>query len=216
MTACRNLRIMVLLLGLSVVASAHAEGEGATTLFKSIPQSDEILDALGESSNATGETHKSKQRSLTKPGTSSRAIKVISNTTPPPTPATSVAAPTPTGQSATAQNNKNKVAFPLTFDINSATLTSEAERYLDSLAKALQEKPNLNLQISGHTDTSGGDDINLPLSLQRAEAVKQYLSSKHHIDPARLTTSGAGSRQLLFKDNPRAQANRRVEFVKNN
>ncbi|MEO5332003.1 MAG: OmpA family protein [Magnetococcus sp. YQC-5] len=216
MTTYHNLRMLVLLLGLSVVVSAHAEGEG-TTLFKSIPQPDEILNALGESSNATGETHKVNQRSLTKPGSSTRAIKVISNTTPPPTPATTAAAPAPqTAQSASAQNNKSKVAFPLTFDINSATLTSEAERYLDSLAKALQEKPNLNLQISGHTDTSGGDAINQPLSLQRAEAVKHYLSVRHHIDPTRLTTSGAGSRQLLFKDNPRAQENRRVEFVKNN
>jgi len=77
----------------------------------------------------------------------------------------------------------------------------------------LPQKPELALQITGHTDTVGRNEINIPLFARRAEAVKQYMVS-NGIDPSRLTTSGEGAMHLLLRDRPTALENRRVEFVK--
>jgi OOP family OmpA-OmpF porin len=71
----------------------------------------------------------------------------------------------------------------------------------------------LKLSVEGHTDASGNDKINNPLSLKRANAVKSYLVGKK-IDEARLTTEGFGSSQPIA-DNKTAKGkalNRRVDF----
>jgi len=119
----------------------------------------------------------------------------------------------PTNAATPKKQHKKPVAFPLTFSPGSAVLSKEAQKYVDSMVAALTQQPNLVLHISGHTDMSGGDDINKPLSLKRAESVRDYLKD-HNINETRLEISGEGSLFPLDLKDPYAAANRRVQFDK--
>ncbi|CAG0911628.1 unnamed protein product, partial [Cyprideis torosa] len=84
---------------------------------------------------------------------------------------------------------------------------------LDEAATTLRKFPELNIEISGHTDSAGNDQLNMNLSQARAEAVKQYLISKGS-DGNKLTAKGYGETQPIA-DNATAAgraANRRVEL----
>jgi outer membrane protein OmpA-like peptidoglycan-associated protein len=69
------------------------------------------------------------------------------------------------------------------------------------------------VRVVGHTDATGSDTINNPLSVRRAEAVRDYMAGKG-VNPTRVATEGRGSREPVA-DNAivtgRAQ-NRRVEI----
>ncbi|WP_438945287.1 OmpA family protein [Sediminibacterium sp.] len=95
----------------------------------------------------------------------------------------------------------------------SAVLTKVSKVELNKVVKALNENPTLKLMVEGHTDATGSDKINQPLSLKRANAVKAYLVAQK-IDAARLTAEGFGSSQPIA-DNKTAKGkamNRRVDF----
>jgi outer membrane protein OmpA-like peptidoglycan-associated protein len=76
-------------------------------------------------------------------------------------------------------------------------------------------KPELRLNIVGHTDNKGSADYNLSLSQRRAAAVVASLVSQYGIDAGRLTSEGAGmTRPLAPNDTDEGRAkNRRVELV---
>lgn len=100
------------------------------------------------------------------------------------------------------------------FELNSSNLTDEAKVSLDEVAQALNTRNNVRLEVSGHTDNTGTDAINNPLSLARANSVKDYLVSKG-IAAERLTTRGFGS-TMPIADNTTADGralNRRIEFM---
>jgi outer membrane protein OmpA-like peptidoglycan-associated protein len=82
---------------------------------------------------------------------------------------------------------------------------------LDEFAKGLD--PNMQVRVVGHTDATGSDAINNPLSVRRAEAVRDYISTKG-VAGTRVATEGHGAREPVA-DNAsvagRAQ-NRRVEI----
>jgi outer membrane protein OmpA-like peptidoglycan-associated protein len=74
------------------------------------------------------------------------------------------------------------------FAFNSAELTPDARKELDTVAETLT-RPNvakLDIVISGHTDAVGTPEYNQKLSERRAEAARQYLISQHGIDGNRL------------------------------
>ncbi|MEN9457635.1 MAG: hypothetical protein RL135_202 [Bacteroidota bacterium] len=99
------------------------------------------------------------------------------------------------------------------FVSGSAVLTKVSKVELNKVVKALNENPTLKLFVEGHTDASGNDKINNPLSVNRANAVKSYLVAQK-IDAARLTAEGFGSTQPI-SDNKTAKGkalNRRVDF----
>jgi len=101
------------------------------------------------------------------------------------------------------------------FDINKATIKPESMGVLNKVAKMMQEHPDLNFRIEGHTDSDGADDYNLELSEQRAASVKEALISIG-IDAPRMETKGLGE-SVPVSDNssPEGKANnRRVEFIK--
>lgn len=103
----------------------------------------------------------------------------------------------------------------ITFETNSARLTPAAERALDTVGAALN---NERLQarsfvIEGHADRRGRADVNKRLSLERANAVRTYLTRKHNIGEARLKAVGKGDTEPLLPDDPAARENRRVTFV---
>ncbi len=101
------------------------------------------------------------------------------------------------------------------FDINRATLKPESMGVINRVAKMMEQHPDLNFNIEGHTDSDGDDTSNLELSAQRAIAVKEALI-EFGIDEYRLQTEGKGE-SVPVSDNttPEGKANnRRVEFVK--
>ncbi len=104
-------------------------------------------------------------------------------------------------------------ASDLMFDINSAELKQSYKDDLAAAATVFNKYADTNLTIVGHTDATGNDAINDPLSKRRAEAVEDYLASQG-VAANRMTASGRGSNDPLFpNDTPENQAkNRRVEI----
>jgi outer membrane protein OmpA-like peptidoglycan-associated protein len=101
------------------------------------------------------------------------------------------------------------------FKINSAELSSTAKSDLAAAATVFT-KPDYsdtNILVEGHTDNTGTDAINQPLSERRANAVASYLQTQG-VAASRLTTEGYGSSQPKYpNDTPENQAkNRRVEL----
>ncbi|WP_372474009.1 thrombospondin type 3 repeat-containing protein [Capnocytophaga sp. ARDL2] len=78
------------------------------------------------------------------------------------------------------------------FNTGKFTFQQSSYKVLDSMAEIMKEFPNAKFAIEGHTDSTGSDKINQPLSANRANAVKEYLISKG-ISANRLTSEGFGS-----------------------
>jgi outer membrane protein OmpA-like peptidoglycan-associated protein len=100
------------------------------------------------------------------------------------------------------------------FDVNKATLKAGAEANIRRIAAVLQQYPDHQISVEGHTDATGPDDYNLRLSDQRAAAVREALV-RGGVDAARITSKGLGETQpVATNDTPAGrQQNRRVEVV---
>jgi outer membrane protein OmpA-like peptidoglycan-associated protein len=98
------------------------------------------------------------------------------------------------------------------FDTGKATLRPASFRRLDEVVEYLQHKPDLRLEISGHTDDRGSEEANKALSERRAEACRDYLV-RRGVDPSRLQAAGYGAeRPIASNDTPEGrQRNRRIE-----
>ncbi|MDR1719288.1 MAG: OmpA family protein [Dysgonamonadaceae bacterium] len=107
-----------------------------------------------------------------------------------------------------------KVTFDsgILFATNSSALNTVSKNSLSQFAISLKNNPDTDVEIYGHTDSSGGDKINIPLSQQRADAVKNYLET-NGILSSRMLSHGLGSSQPVAEENAKGvQAlNRRVE-----
>ena len=102
----------------------------------------------------------------------------------------------------------------ISFDRNSATLQPELRSVLGTFATGLtQNGSGMIVRIVGHTDSTGNDAINNPLSLQRAESVKSFLNDRG-VPNSRIETAGRGSHEPIASNaNATGQAkNRRVEI----
>lgn len=100
------------------------------------------------------------------------------------------------------------------FEFDKWTILPQSFVILDEVVRLLKTNPEIKLvSIEGHTDNTGGDEYNMRLSVNRAFAVRIYLTNKG-IDPARLTSKGFGSsKPLAPNETPEGrQRNRRVEF----
>lgn len=80
------------------------------------------------------------------------------------------------------------------FDIGSAELGPQARSILDDVATELSESPDGQVEVGGHTDSSGAEAVNDALSHQRADAVVGYLV-RHGVAAGRLTAIGYGPNQ---------------------
>ena len=89
-----------------------------------------------------------------------------------------------------------------------------AGEQLDEIAKALKSDDLGNFQfiIEGHTNTVATPRGNMPLSADRAKAVKDYLVA-HGVRPEKLITQHFGETRLKYEDNPKDERNRRVEIL---
>lgn len=99
------------------------------------------------------------------------------------------------------------------FDVNSSTILPGAYDELNRVAKVLNQYPQTNITIAGHTDGTGSEEYNLRLSQRRAEAVKTALVGMG-VNSARMTTIGYGKSKPVAPNSTEAgrQQNRRVEI----
>ena len=99
------------------------------------------------------------------------------------------------------------------FASNSAELSDSSLSILDQIVDALISIPEVDVEISGHTDSAGSYDYNLSLSAQRADVVRDYLVAQG-VDGDRLQSTGFGpSRPVASNDTRAGRAlNRRIEF----
>jgi len=110
-------------------------------------------------------------------------------------------------------DNQLKVNVPsdFSFDVGRAAIKPQMRPVLDQFAQGLD--PTMRVRIIGHTDSTGNDAINNPLSVDRAQSVRDYLAGRG-VAPTRVETEGHGSREPVAdngSDAGRAQ-NRRVEI----
>ena len=101
------------------------------------------------------------------------------------------------------------------FDTNRATLKAESMGPINKIYQLMQKQPNLNFSVEGHTDSDGGDELNMILSKARGKTVMDKLMAMG-ISANRLKSNGFGeSKPLDNNSTPEGKANnRRVEFVK--
>jgi outer membrane protein OmpA-like peptidoglycan-associated protein len=86
---------------------------------------------------------------------------------------------------------------------------------LDLTAQIVREFPQSEVLVYGHTDAKGRDDLNLRLSQERAEQVRNHLIKKGAVQPSRIHAIGMGETQpLASNDDKEGRAkNRRVEII---
>lgn len=110
----------------------------------------------------------------------------------------------------------NMVMPSVTFASNSAMIQPQFQAALNDVARVLREDGTANqlaIVVHGHTDNTGSDAINNPLSQNRANSVKNYLSSQG-IASSRITARGYGSTSPVADNSTAAgrEQNRRVEI----
>ncbi len=100
------------------------------------------------------------------------------------------------------------------FDTNKFDLKPESVSELQKLVEFLNLNPTLHIEVSGHTDNVGNDQLNQTLSENRAKSVFQYLVSNNIIS-ARLIYKGYGKTQPLTPNTTEEERkrNRRTEFM---
>ena len=100
------------------------------------------------------------------------------------------------------------------FATGKAELLEGSEAELNQVAAYLNENPEFQIHLTGHTDSVGGEEDNLILSEARARAVKNYLIVRG-IEPGRISAEGKGEEQpIATNDTPEGrQKNRRTELT---
>ena len=111
---------------------------------------------------------------------------------------------------------KGNLSLQVNFSVNSAVIPISAYSELNKAAAALK-KPGGDsyiFQIEGHTDNTGSNDINTPLSLRRAQSIKEYFVNESGINATRLQTFGFGSSNPIATNNSEKgkKQNRRVDI----
>ena len=113
------------------------------------------------------------------------------------------------------QDNRLKLDIPadVSFDTGRADIKSNFRPVLERFAQTLNDNPAATVSIIGHTDSTGGDAVNNPLSVDRAARTRDYLAQRG-VSPNRVMIDGRGEREPVASndtDSGRAR-NRRVEI----
>jgi outer membrane protein OmpA-like peptidoglycan-associated protein len=129
-----------------------------------------------------------------------------------PAPVVAAPAPAPPPPPRPAPKSTTDEIF---FDGKSARLTNIAKAVLDGVALRMKNDLNATAVVTGYTDNTGTDKANLELGQKRADAAKEYLVTRHGIDPSRISTASKGSAEPGY-DNSTAEGktkNRRAQIV---
>jgi outer membrane protein OmpA-like peptidoglycan-associated protein len=116
---------------------------------------------------------------------------------------------------ATITADKPNIDLEITFDYNSADISTSSLRNVQALGQALSN-PNIKgstFVVAGHTDAIGGEAYNQDLSERRADSIKRYLVNKFGIASNDLVTVGYGKSKPKDPNAPMDPANRRVQVV---
>ena len=121
-----------------------------------------------------------------------------------------------TGVSVTRSGDNIILNMPnnVTFDSSSATLKPAGANTLTGVAMVLKEYPKTAVNVIGYTDSTGGHDLNMRLSQQRADSVASALITQG-VDASRIRTQGLGPANPIASNSTaegKAQ-NRRVEIT---
>ena len=112
-------------------------------------------------------------------------------------------------------DNQLKLDIPsdVSFDTGRYAIKPNLRPILDRFATTLNQNPVTTVTIIGHTDSTGTDAINNPLSVNRAAATRDYLVSRG-VASSRIAIDGRGSREPVADNNTAAgrAKNRRVEI----
>lgn len=111
------------------------------------------------------------------------------------------------------QIEERQIDLDVQFEFDSAVISPEAESTLEQLLLALRS-PRLaatRFRVEGHTDAIGTAEYNMSLSRRRAAAVVDYLATRG-IPETRLFAVGKGFSELVNKQDPLAEENRRVRI----
>jgi outer membrane protein OmpA-like peptidoglycan-associated protein len=113
------------------------------------------------------------------------------------------------------QDNRLKLDIPsdISFDTGRADIKPNFRPILDRFGSSLTQYPNTLITIVGHTDNTGSDAINDPLSVNRASHTRDYLVNRG-VAMNRFTVQGRGSHEPLVNNDSEANRarNRRVEI----
>ncbi|MEA4916032.1 OmpA family protein [Proteiniphilum sp.] len=112
-------------------------------------------------------------------------------------------------------NDGKFISYGITFDVGKATIKPESYGELNRIVVLMNEKSDLRFSVEGHTDSTGGAELNQKLSDERSKAVMNKLIEMG-IAQDRLQAVGKGQNSPIADnstDEGRAK-NRRVEFVK--
>lgn len=102
------------------------------------------------------------------------------------------------------------------FKFDSSELSPEAKGILDQFVqKLIDENKGVFIEIQGHTDNTGPDEVNMVLGQKRAEAVMMYLYKQHRIPLHRMSVVSLGSSVPVVDNSNREgrSQNRRVEIL---
>ena len=109
-----------------------------------------------------------------------------------------------------------KVTFNsgILFDVGSANLKPAAKANIKDLVQILQKYSDTDVMVFGHTDNTGGEELNQNLSEKRASSVSKYATALG-ANPSRFSTVGLGESQPVADNSTSAgrSANRRVELA---
>ena len=112
-------------------------------------------------------------------------------------------------------DNQLKLNIPsdISFAVGRSDIQPNFAPVLDQFAAGLRNNPNTDVRIVGHTDNTGSDAINNPLSMDRAASTRNYLTARG-VDGRRIVIEGMGERYpIATNDTAEGRArNRRVEI----
>jgi len=100
------------------------------------------------------------------------------------------------------------------FDTRQTDVQSDASGTVDALGRMLSMSPHLRCILAGHTDNVGNDEVNLRISRERAEGVRQYLLTKYNLKAEQLEVQAFGKNAPVASNETEEgrRLNRRVEF----
>lgn len=112
-------------------------------------------------------------------------------------------------------DNQLKLSIPndISFDTGRSDIKPNLRPILDQFAQGLSQQPSMEVRIVGHTDNTGSDAINNPLSVNRAQSARDYLVMRG-VSSSRISIDGRGSREPIASNasaDGRAR-NRRIDI----